>query len=330
MVNLFFNKSTLGHKQFKFNSMSSSTCHHTSYFSFILFNSIIGITLLVNLSVSNYYGFIIIFLFKFGLLPFISLVFNYISYITIMFLLNYLFLKLSYFCIYIIIANGLTYSYIYRELIVYFVLISLIMLFILSVSLVNHLISFNLYSLVSSSFNYFILIILQTITYNSIFTFLYVLFYTYNASILYYIFSMELSHNYCSYPTFNIITSSPSFNFNDLASLSTFTYLFHASVFIFLLVLSGLLPFYIFFIKLFSILFASTYSLPLVILLSFIIFFIYPLLFMSISLSSLSFSYLNHLSSIFYFHSSGCFLHYFLHLHSSYCCTIVICLPCLL
>src|SRR6185312_12465677 len=90
-----------------------------SYFSFIVFNALIGIILLLNLSLSYVYGFIVVFLCKFGLLPLISLIFNYISYVSLVFLINYLFLKLSYFFIYLIISNNITCTYLYRELIVH-------------------------------------------------------------------------------------------------------------------------------------------------------------------------------------------------------------------
>jgi len=293
-----------------------------SYFSFIVFNALIGIILLLNLSLSYVYGFIVVFLCKFGLLPLISLIFNYISYVSLVFLINYLFLKLSYFFIYLIISNNITCTYLYRELIVHFILLSLIVLFVLSVSV--SLVSFNMYSLVSSTFNYFILLILYTISYNSIFPFLYILFYSYNSLILYYVIymfvcmgfdrfngSLQLLNNRkCGSALSQVIERSlllstslcvdrnkhkyspvlpivyiDSINLIDMISSSLFFYIFYTSIFVFLLILAGVIPLFMFFLKLFYILFMSTVSIAFMFLLSFVVFFLFSYSFLNIILS---------------------------------------------
>jgi len=261
-----------------------------SYFSYIMFNSLVGITLLFNLALSSTNAFVIVFLCKFGLVPLISIILNYISYVSLVFLINYLFLKLSYFIIYLIISNNIS-SLFYRELIAYIVLVSLVILFV--ISLVSSIISFNLYSLVSSTFNYFILLILQTMTYNSIFSFLYIIFYTYFSFVLYYILLLfVLGHDfglvlfgsrYVNYlPSFFV---SLSFNLVDIVSYSLFSYILYTSIFIYLLLLSGLIPLFIYFVKLFFVIFVSSgHAFFFAFFGSFVIFFMFSFSFLNLIL----------------------------------------------
>jgi len=71
-----------------------------AYFSFVVFNALIGIMLLGCLALGFVEGFFLIFIGKFGLLPLLSLVFNYLSYVSLLFLVNYVLLKLCYFLIF--------------------------------------------------------------------------------------------------------------------------------------------------------------------------------------------------------------------------------------
>lgn len=361
-----------------------------SYFSFIMFNSLIGIMMLFSLVLSSSYIFVVLFLFKFGLFPFISIIFNYISFISLFFLINYLFLKFSYFMIYLIICNNILclFGFFYRELIALVVLMSLVILFVLSVSV--NIVSFNLYTLVSSTFNYLILLILETMTYNSIFSFLYIFFYTLISFVLYYILFLIMSNSsshywghsliqqssphthrsfnstYSSLPTAPIHTStsfnylrdptyspppigpqpqffqhhssplhhqlssasfstgysyvsphshssltsiphqplpstysshpsslshmlthpSTSFNFIDIISISPFTYVLYTSLFLYLLIVSGIIPLFVYYIKLFFITFvSSTLSISFVFFLSFFIFFLFSFTFLNLLLN---------------------------------------------
>jgi len=192
----------------------------------------------------------------------------------------------------------------FRELIAFIILLSLIVLFVVAISV--NLVSFNLYSLVSSTFNYFILLILQTITYNSIFSFLYIIFYTYLSFVLYYtclLFAVSyreilfvssfnplyLNATVASSGSFYLSVANNIFsgklNLMDIISLSLFSYILYTSLFVYLLLLSGLVPLFIFFLKLFFVIAASTSYFFFIILLSFIIFFLYSFTFLNLILS---------------------------------------------
>jgi hypothetical protein len=241
-----------------------------AYFSFVVFNALIGIMLLGCLALGFIEGFFIIFIGKFGLLPLLSLVFNYLSYVSLQFLVNYVLLKLCYFLIYLSAASY-SHNHLSEQLLC---LASLVALFVLSVS--HNLVSFNLYSIVSSTFTYALLLILHIASSNSIFALLYLLLYSYCSLVLYYVFLMAL-------PSFN--STSNSFNLPDLNALAAFMYPFYSSVLIYMLILAGVVPLFVFFLKVFYVCLASV-SLSLVFVLSFTIFFLFSYSFLNLVLHS--------------------------------------------
>ena len=236
-----------------------------AYFSFVVFNALIGIMLLGCLALGFVEGFFLIFIGKFGLLPLLSLVFNYLSYVSLLFLVNYVLLKLCYFLIYLSAAS---YSHNHlSELLI--CLASLVALFVLSVS--HNLVSFNLYSIVSSTFTYALLLILYMASYNSIFCMLYLFLYSYCSIVLYYVFL--------------IVLPGPSFNLPDLNALAAFMYPLYSSIVIYMLIVAGVVPLFVFFLKVFYVCLASV-SLALVFILSFVIFFMFSYSFLNLVLHS--------------------------------------------
>jgi hypothetical protein len=247
-----------------------------AYFAFVLMNSLIGIMLLLCLSLSSVCSFLVVFLLKFGLVPVISVVFNYISIVRVPFLLNYLFLKLCYFIIFrgavsssvlslsalpfqhIITFSSFSFPYsapisglhisslsvsdlISANHLNYIVsnpialnsathallLLSLVSLFLLSLALSGAgLVSFNLYSLVSSSFNYFIVLLLLVISSAHMFCLLYAIFYTIFSSILFAALMFHASPSPLTSHSFYHSTTS-----NYMLSIFTprFFIMFHAS-----------------------------------------------------------------------------------------------------
>ena len=250
-----------------------------AYFSFVVFNALIGLMLLCCLALGS--GFFLVFIGKFGLLPLLSVVFNYLSYVSMPFLVNYVLLKLGYFLIYLSAAHSHTHVQ-NSELLL--CLASLAALFVLSVS--HNLVSFNLYSIVSSTFTYLLLLILYIASSNSLFALVYIVLYSYCSIVLYYVFSIALkqpSHTHASAwspPASNV---SLSFQLLDLNSIAAFMYPLYSSFLVYMLVVAGVVPLFVFFLKVFYVCLASA-SLPLVFVLSFGVFFMFSYAFLNLLL----------------------------------------------
>lgn len=174
-----------------------------AYFAFVVLNSLIGILLLLCLSLSSVSCFLLVLTLKFAAFPALSVVFNYVSVVRVLFLLNYLFLKLSYFLIYLTVSSGLNVIVLHPATHA-LLLLSLVSLFLLSLAL--NVVSFNLYSLVSSSFNYFIVLLLVSCSSAYMFSLLYVLFYTFVSALLYLVLQLAI----CTPSTASFSYFSPS------------------------------------------------------------------------------------------------------------------------
>jgi hypothetical protein len=200
------------------------------------------------------------------------------------FLVNYVLLKLGYFLIYLSAAHSHTHVQ-NSELLL--CLASLAALFVLSVS--HNLVSFNLYSIVSSTFTYLLLLILYIASSNSLFALVYIVLYSYCSLVLYYVFSIALkqpSHTHASaaWSPSNASTSNAlSFHLLDLNSIAAFMYPLYSSFLVYMLVVAGVVPLFVFFLKVFYVCLASA-SLPLVFVLSFGVFFMFSYAFLNLLL----------------------------------------------
>jgi hypothetical protein len=87
---------------------------------------------------------------------------------------------------------------------------------------------------------------------------------------------------YSGFSTHSVRSPASSFNLLDLLSLQPFSVLFYLSCSIYFLILAGIFPLYIFYSKLFYVLFLSFASLFLTFALSFIMFFIFSFAFLSL------------------------------------------------